>query len=245
MKKKNILWKYCIDKKIDIARTEIENKNNDIDNGFGESGYIIQLFSIFKNKINFCLKEQRNENCQICNHLKIFDEEYHNIFLSINESSLKFNNIQNILSYNLIFNGLTNCENCNLGDNFPTCNIFYTVSNYPNFIFILFDLPSYSQMKINYKEICKLLVEEIIFTDKDKYILKGCITSPYHNHFTFYINNLYIKDELEEINNNINYYYDSNKFNNLFLEVKSIKDLIINDDYFVIPYLAIYSKINA
>ena len=88
-------------------------------------------------------------------------------------------------------------------------------------------------MKINYNEICKLLVEEIIFTDKDKYVLKGCVTSPYHNHFTFYINNLYIKDESEEINNNTNYYYDSNKFNNLFLEINSIKDLIINDNYFV------------
>ena len=140
---------------------------------------------------------------------------------------------------------MTNCEKCNLGDNFPTCNIFYTVSNYPKFLFVLFDLRSYSQLKLNYKEICKLLVEEINFTDKDKYVLKGCVTSPSHNHFTFYINNLNIKDELEEINNNKNYYYDCNKFNNLFLEVNSIKDLIFNDDYFVIPYLAIYSKLNS
>ena len=62
--------------------------------------------------------------------------------------------------------------------------------------------------------------------------------------FTFFINNLYIKDELDEINNNKNYYYDCNKFNYLFLEINSIKDLIIDDDYFVIPYLAIYSKLN-
>ena len=78
---------------------------------------------------------------------------------------MKFNNIQNILSYNLIFNGLTNCENCNLGDNFPTCNIFYTVSNYPNFMFILFDLPSYSQMKINYKEIYNFIIFNLIKID--------------------------------------------------------------------------------
>ena len=99
-------------------------------------------------------------------------------------------------------------------------------------------------MKINYKEISKLLVEQINCTDNDKYELKGCVTSPYHNYFTFFINNLYINDELDEISNNKNYYYDCKKFNNLFLEVKSFKDLILDDDYFVIPYLAIYSKLN-
>ena len=36
----------------------------------------------------------------------------------INKSSLQFNNIENIISYDLLFNGLTNCEKCNLGDNF-------------------------------------------------------------------------------------------------------------------------------
>ena len=48
-------------------------------------------------------------------------------FLCISESSLQFNNIESILSYSLLFNGLTKCKKCNLGDNFnfPTCNIFY------------------------------------------------------------------------------------------------------------------------
>ena len=61
-------------------RTEIENKNNVIDNGFGDSGYIIQFFGIFKNNINFCIKEQRKERCQICNYLKTFNEEFHTLF---------------------------------------------------------------------------------------------------------------------------------------------------------------------
>ena len=46
-------------------------------------------------------------------------------FISINESSLKFNNIENILSYDLIFNDLTYCEKCNLGENFSNMQNLY------------------------------------------------------------------------------------------------------------------------
>ena len=42
------LWKYCINNKIDFLNSEIENKENIINNGFEQSGYIKQLFSIFK-----------------------------------------------------------------------------------------------------------------------------------------------------------------------------------------------------
>jgi len=268
---KNILWKYCINKKIDIMETQIENKNIVIDNGFGESGFIIQLFGIFKANNNFCLKEQRNEKCQICNNLKIINEEYHNHIICISESDLKFQNIETIISFKLIFNGLISCDKCKLGEEFPTCNIYYNITNYPQFLFVLFDLNSYSNLKINRNEINKLLKDELDFNDINKYTLKGCVTSPYHNHFTFYINRLYIQNVPNELVNGKNYYiikciiniyfilknkiilfyssnsnryYDSNKFNNRFMEIKSLEDLNLNDDYFVIPYLLIYSKLN-
>ena len=35
----------------------------------------------------------------------------------------------------------------------------------------------------------------------NKYTLKGCVTSPYHNHFTFYINRFDIKNVPNEIIN--------------------------------------------
>ena len=54
---RNLLWKFCINNKIDINETSIENKNIIIDKGFDRQGFIIQLFSIFRNNDFFCIKE--------------------------------------------------------------------------------------------------------------------------------------------------------------------------------------------
>ena len=35
---KNEFWENLVDKRIDIIKIEIQNKNNVIDNGFGDSG---------------------------------------------------------------------------------------------------------------------------------------------------------------------------------------------------------------
>ena len=40
--------------KIDIEKTEINNIDLTVENGFGLNGAIVQLFSIFKNDYNFC-----------------------------------------------------------------------------------------------------------------------------------------------------------------------------------------------
>ena len=50
---------------IDIYSTAINDKNTVVETGFGKSGYIIQLFKIFKNNTYFCLKEIRNEICEV------------------------------------------------------------------------------------------------------------------------------------------------------------------------------------
>ena len=41
------------------------NKNKDINTT--SSGYINQLFSIFNNNENFCLKESKDSECILCN----------------------------------------------------------------------------------------------------------------------------------------------------------------------------------
>jgi hypothetical protein len=50
---RNKLWNYYIINKIDINRTAKDNKNIIINNGFGFNGFIVQIFSIFKDNINF------------------------------------------------------------------------------------------------------------------------------------------------------------------------------------------------
>lgn len=61
---------FFIINKIDINRTAIENKNNIINNRLGVNGFIVQLFSIFKNNVDFCLKNTRIETCEVCNNVK-------------------------------------------------------------------------------------------------------------------------------------------------------------------------------
>ena len=57
------LWLYCIKNKIDVERKEINNSDNVVDIRFGLNGVIVQLFAIFKNDENFCIKEKRQEVC--------------------------------------------------------------------------------------------------------------------------------------------------------------------------------------
>ena len=71
------LWSYCIQNKIDIERTEINNINNIAESGFGINGMIVQLFSIFKNNQHFCIEEERQEICQIRNNIKKFNPSLH------------------------------------------------------------------------------------------------------------------------------------------------------------------------
>ena len=86
---RNDIWKYFINNKFDIEQTEINDNNNIINNGFGMNGFICQLFSIFKNSDIFCIKEHREEHCQICNNIKIYPQNLHNHFIIIDAKITK------------------------------------------------------------------------------------------------------------------------------------------------------------
>ena len=60
-KNRDLLWKYFIDNKIDIFSTDINNKNSILENGYRVNGFIVQLFSIFKNNVNFNIKEKKKK----------------------------------------------------------------------------------------------------------------------------------------------------------------------------------------
>ena len=138
---------YCIRNKIDIERTEINNSENIVQSGFGINGAVVQLFSIFKNDKNFCIEERRKEICQICNNIREFDPTFHSHLIIIDEGGLNLNSIELNISYSLVYDGLTPCDKCNLGNNFPTSRIIYEIISYPKFLFILFDMRSYEQLK--------------------------------------------------------------------------------------------------
>lgn len=243
LEKRNMFWKYCIDKKIDILETEINDSNIIINNDFGINGFIIQLFSIFKNIEYFCIKEKRLELCQICSRTKEFSETFNTHLITINENNIKLSNIESILTYSLIFDGLTKCDFCNFDDNLLTCRISYEIVEYPKFLFVIFDLGSYEIILNNAFYIKKLLVDRISFTKNDNYYLKGIITAPYHNHFTFYINHLNIESNLGDLELNKNYYYDDLQFNGCFQELDGIDSLYNYENTMILPYIVIYEKI--
>ena len=120
---------------IDIFSAEINNKNNVIETGFGLSVYIVPSFQKFKNNSFFSLKEKQNEKY---NQIKYFPESLHNHLIVVNEYTVNFNKIENIIAYSLIYEDLTTCNNCKFGDNTSTCRIFYNIISYPNYLFIYF-----------------------------------------------------------------------------------------------------------
>ena len=239
------IWDFFIKMQIDVFSTQINDKNKIIDTGFGKSGFIVQLFQIFKNNYYFCLKERRSEKCEICSYIKNFPDTLHDHIIVCNEFNINFNSIENIISYSLIFDGLIKCDNCNFSENILTSRIFYNITGYPNFLFILFDFSSYNNLLLYIYKIKALLVEYIEFTSNDKFILKGFIASPYNNHFTLFINKLNIKNILPELNLNKCYYYDDLMFENKFVEIDNLECLFnkIKFGFTIVPYLALYEKV--
>ena len=232
----NHLWEYCIRNKIDIERTEINNSENIVQNGFGINGAVVQLFSIFKNDKNFCIEERRKEICQICNNIREFDPTFHSHLIIIDEGGLNLNSIELNISYSLVYDGLMPCDKCNLGNNFPTSRIIYEIISYPKFLFILFDMRSYEQLKRKKELMKNLFIENLRFTEKDLYKLKGCITCPSYNHFTLFINKLDIKNEINELEKNKNYYYDDYEFNGNF-QLCNTNDIYEILEQIILPYL--------
>ena len=115
------------------------------------------------------------------------------------------NNIEMNIYYSLVYDGLATCNICNLGDNFPTARITYQIVNYPQFLFVLFDMRSYHGLKQKKELIKKMFTEDLKLTEKDYYKLKGCVTCPGYNHFNIFINKLIIKNESNELELNKNY----------------------------------------
>ena len=230
---RKIIWDYFINMQIDKYSTAINDKNTVVETGFGKSGYIIQLFKIFKNNTYFCLKEIRNEICEICSYNKNYPVSLHDHIIACNEYTINFKKIETIICYSLIYDGLALCEKCNLDENTPTSRIYYNITDYPNFLFVLFDFNSYHAL-LKYKDKIKnLLVENLEFNSNVKYMLNGIILSPYDNHFTYFINKIHVKNLPKELSYYKNYYCDDLMFENRFIEVEKFDYLFDEKKYSV------------
>ena len=128
--------------------------------------FVCQLFSIFKNSDIFCIKEHREEYCQIWNNIKIYPHNLHNHFIIIDEQGLSLNSIEDNLNVSLVYDGLMIYEKCNFGKAYPTSRIYYYIDQYPKFLFVLFDLGSYMQLLSNKQNIIKLSKNELNFQNQ-------------------------------------------------------------------------------
>ena len=136
------------------------------------------------------MKEEKISICQICYERKILEENFHDLFLIIDDYYIKFKSITQILLYQLIMEGTVPCNRFDFGNNIKTAKIYYNITEYPTYLFILFDLKNHDNLKEKLEGIKRLTKIIIRFSNKTIYYLKGFISCPYMNHYTVYINNL-------------------------------------------------------
>jgi hypothetical protein len=122
--------------------------------------------------------------------------------------------------------------------------INYKITNYSKYLLILFEFESYIYLCNHFQNIKKLFKENLNLSKKDKYKLIGAVTASCQNHFAFYINKLNIDNIPIGLQKNTNYYYNDLEFNDRFQVVENIEKLFVNKDKLIIPYIAIYEKIN-
>ena len=71
-----------------------------IDDGFHKSGFVSQLFSIFKRNILFCIQYEEEEKCTNCFFSKN-NYIYNDPLLKINENFLDFIKIESVILNNI------------------------------------------------------------------------------------------------------------------------------------------------
>ena len=79
----------------------------------------------------------------------------------------------------------------------------------------------------------------IEFTAENRFV-----TTPSNNHFNCYINKLNLNKPPNQLNNRTNYYYDAFIFDCKNQLYKDKKDLFVDNENPIIPYICIYEKDN-
>ena len=206
---------------------------------FTSSGYAAQLFSIFNNKVEFCIKENKTLECILCE--KKITEKIEEIqpFVFVNNSNINNKSIFNLMleKYKEIYSYACECRK-NEKEDVLCLKIKYNIESYPEFLFILFDF-QYSELVKNKENIYKLLDNTIAFNLKTEYKLVGIIAAPKNNHY-----NAIIFNPIGVLNTNFtanNIYYHDGMINN-----GRISTLKMGEDWkkIGIPYIALYKKLS-
>ena len=224
------------DKKKDLIKQIKFDDNID----FSSSGYAAQLFSIFNNKLDFCIKENKKLECILCEKKEMIEIDEMQPFIFVNNTNINNTSIFNIMleKYKEIYSYACDCRK-NEKEDVLCLKIKYNIESFPNFLFILFDF-SYAELVKNKEKIFKLLDDRIAFNLKTEYNLKGIITAPKINHYNTIlfnpmglINNFYLNS------NNI-YYHDGMLNDGCIIPLKKGEDW----KNVGIPYIALYKKLN-
>ena len=232
---------YMLD---EIIKEEDENKkaelidkmNSNITIDTQTSGYVAQLFSIFKNNIYFCIKEKKYSECIICGqkNSEVVKESKPFIYVNINNILLK--KIFNVLLEEYKEKFTYDCP-CRKNENEDLlCNrVKYTIENYPNFLNILFDM-SFRELEQYKQNIFQMTEEYIVLNINKKYKLRGIISVPYINHYICIIFNPRGILVNQYFKSNLIYYHDGNENGGELREIRS------NEDWkkLGIPYILVY-----
>ena len=175
------------------------------------SGYIVQLFSIFKNNPNFCLKEKKFSECIICGkkNSELVDDS--KPFIYVNKENIKLKNIFNILLEECKEKYIYDCE-CrkNSSEDLLCTKVKYMIESYPNYLNVLFDM-SYNDLVLYKDNVFKIAEDTIILGFKKEYKLKGIISLPSYDHYICIIFNPIGKYIDNKFKSNYIYYHDGTK----------------------------------
>ena len=205
------------------------------------SGYINQLFSIFKNNPNFCLQEKKYSECILCGRKNLELIKEIQPFIYVNKNNIFLKNIFNILLEECKERYIYDCQ-CrrNEKEDLICTKVKYTIESYPYYLNILFDM-TFQDLENNKENIFKI-AEDIIFLNKNiEYKLKGIIALPSYNHYICIIFNpmgKYVDGYFKA--NNI-YYHDGT------LNDGKIVPINFDEDWknLGIPYILVYELIKS
>ena len=189
----------------------IDKMNTNIDVDTTSSGYINQLFSIFNNNDNFCLKESKSTECILCGKKDIEYIKESKPFLYINNTNINDTHIFNILLTRCTEKYTYDCE-CrkDSSEDLLCTKVKYNIESYPDYLMVLFDM-SYSELEKYKDNIFQLTEDKLILNIQKEYKLKGMISLPSYNHYICIIFNPIGRIINEYFKANNIYYHDGKK----------------------------------
>ena len=222
----------------EIQKIDLINnyKNRNID--YNSTGYVVELFKLFKDIKNFCIVEKKYTKCILCNKEtnEIIKPFYQ--FLQVTEENLKLGSILNILLKKSRNSENIYCECKKKEDNLLSTIVQYQIDTFPDILFILFDL-SYDKLSLYKESIFKIVKDEIILTYNINYKLKGVINIPFNGHFSCVIFNPCGSNIKDVFQPNQIYKHDG------MLNLGKVVEMKESEDWkdLGIIYIAIYKKI--